>query len=61
MSADSKLFLIFNRTLHICVSGLSTDLSWMVIIQTLPEAYSDCLELQNLMMRNNILHIKDNN
>lgn len=53
-----------NRALDVFVRGLSTDLSRMIIIQkpkTLPEAYSACLELQNLTMRNNILHIKGNN
>lgn len=46
-----------HRTLDIFIRGLSR----MVIIQrhrTLPEAYSACLELQNLAMRNNILHTK---
>lgn len=50
-----------NRALDIFIRGLSPELSRMVIIQrprTLPEAYSACLELQNLTMRNNILHTK---
>lgn len=41
------------------IRGLTPALSRMVIIQrqwTLPEAYSACLELQNLTTRNNILH-----
>lgn len=48
-----------NRALDIFIRGLNPALSRMVIIQrprTLPEAYSACLELQNLTMRNNILH-----
>lgn len=48
-----------NRALDIFIRGLTPELSRMVIIQrprTLPEAYSACLELQNLTMRNNILH-----
>lgn len=50
-----------NRALDIFIRGLNPELSKMVIIQrprTLPEAYSACLELQNLTMRNNILHTK---
>lgn len=50
-----------NRALDIFIRGLIPELSKMVIIQrprTLPEAYSACLELQNLTMRNNILHSK---
>lgn len=52
-----------NRALDIFIRGLTPELSRMVIIQrpkTLPEAYSACLELQNLTMRNNILHPKVN-
>lgn len=48
-----------NRALDIFIRGLTPELSRMVIIQrprTLPEAYSACLELQNLTLRNNILH-----
>lgn len=50
-----------NRALDIFIRGLTPELSRMVIIQrpkTLPEAYSACLELQNLTMRNNILHTR---
>lgn len=50
-----------NRALDVFIRGLKTDLSRMIIIQrpkTLPEAYSACLELQNLTMRNNILSSK---
>lgn len=50
-----------NRALDIFIRGLTPELSRMVIIQrprTLPEAYSACLELQNLTLRNNILHPK---
>lgn len=50
-----------NRSLDIFIRGLKPDLSRMIIIQkpkTLPEAYSACLELQNLTMRNNILYAK---
>lgn len=50
-----------NRALDIFIRGLTPELSKMVIIQrprTLPEAYSACLELQNLTMRNNILHTR---
>lgn len=52
-----------NRALDIFVRGLRPELSQMIIIQrprTLPEAYSACLELQNLTLRNNILHTKNN-
>lgn len=51
-----------NRSLDIFVRGLKPDLSRMIIIQrpgTLPEAYSACLELQNLTMRNNIIYAKN--
>lgn len=50
-----------NRALDIFIRGLKQDLSGMIIIQrprTLPEAYSACLELQNLTMRNNIIYAK---
>ncbi|XP_046810943.1 uncharacterized protein LOC124420804 [Lucilia cuprina] len=50
-----------NRSLDIFIRGLMPELSRMIIIQrptTLPEAYSACLELQNLTMRNNILYTK---
>ena len=50
-----------NRSLDIFIRGLKPDLSRMIIIQrpgTLPEAYSACLELQNLTMRNNIIYAR---
>ena len=50
-----------NRALDIFIRGLKPELSRMIIIQrpgTLPEAYSACLELQNLTMRNNIIYSK---
>lgn len=46
-----------NRSLDVFIRGLKPDLSRMIIIQrprTLPEAYSACLELQNVSLRNNI-------
>lgn len=48
-----------NRALDVFVRGLNGDLSRMLIIQrpkTLPEAYTSCLELQNLSCRTNSLH-----
>lgn len=48
-----------NRALDVFIRGLKGTLSQMLIIQkprTLPEAYSACLDLQNLTMRNTILH-----
>lgn len=44
-----------NRALDVFVRGLNGDLSKMLMIQkpqTLPEAYSSCLEIQNLNFRN---------
>lgn len=50
-----------NRALDVFVRGLSGDLSRLLIIQkprTLPEAYSACLEMQNLNFRSNSVHVK---
>lgn len=44
-----------NRALDVFIRGLNGDLSKILIIrkpQTLPEAYSSCLEIQNLNFRN---------
>lgn len=48
-----------NRALDVFIRGLNGDLSRMLIVQkpkTLPEAYSACLEIQNLNYRNHSLH-----
>lgn len=48
-----------NRALDVFIRGLSGDLSRLLIIQkpkTLPEAYSACLEMQNLNFRSNSVH-----
>lgn len=48
-----------NRALDVFIRGLHGDLSKMLIIQkprTLPEAYSACLEIQNLNYRNHFIH-----
>lgn len=48
-----------NRALDVFIRGLSGDLSRMLIIQkpkTLPEAYTACLEVQNLNFRSNTIH-----
>lgn len=48
-----------NRALDVFVRGLNGDISKMLMIQrprTLPEAYSACLEIQNLNYRNNSIH-----
>lgn len=53
-----------NRALDVFIRGLSPEMSRMLIIQkpqTLPEAYSACLELQNLSMRNSTLHVSSPN
>lgn len=50
-----------NRALDVFIRGLSGDLSRLLIIQkprTLPEAYSACLEMQNLNFRSNSVHVK---
>lgn len=51
-----------NRALDIFIRGLNGDLSRMLIIQkpqTLPEAYSSCLQIQNSNFRNLRLHKRD--
>lgn len=48
-----------NRSLDVFVRGLNGELSRLLIIQrpkTLPEAYSACLEMQNLNLRSTRLH-----
>lgn len=51
-----------NRALDVFIRGLNGDLSKMLMIQrpsTLPEAYSSCLEIQNLNYRNFPVHKKN--
>lgn len=48
-----------NRALDVFIRGLNGDLSRMLLIQrprTLPEAYSACLEIQNVDFRNSSIH-----
>lgn len=48
-----------NRALDVFIRGLNGDLSRMLIVQkpkTLPEAYTACLEIQNLNFRNHSIH-----
>lgn len=48
-----------NRALDVFIRGLNGDLSKMLIIQrpqTLPEAYTSCLEIQNLNFRSIAIH-----
>lgn len=51
-----------NRALDVFIRGLSGELSRMLVIQrpkNLPEAYSFCLEIQNLNLRNYSIHPKN--
>lgn len=53
-----------NRALDVFVRGLSGDISKMLTIQrpiNLPEAYSSCLEIQNLNFRNLPVHNRNYN
>ena len=53
-----------NRALDVFVRGLSSDISRMLTIQrpaNLPEAYSSCLEFQNLNFRNLTIHNRNFN
>lgn len=50
-----------NRALDVFIRGLNGELSRMLMIQrpqTLPEAYTSCLEFQNLNYRNIVIHKK---
>ena len=53
-----------NRTLEVFVRGLNGELSSMIMLmkpKTLPEAYSQCLELRNISYRSQVtLHSSDN-
>lgn len=51
-----------NRALDVFIRGLSAELSRMLVIQrpkNLPEAYSFCLEIQNLNLRNYSIYPKN--
>lgn len=51
-----------NKALDVFIRGLNGDLSKMLIVQrpqTLPEAYSSCLEIQNLNYRNLPIHYRN--
>lgn len=53
-----------NRALDVFIRGLSGDMSRMLLIQrpkTLPEAYSACLEMQNVDFRNSSIHNPSSN
>lgn len=53
-----------NRALDVFIRGLNAELSRMLIVQkprTLPEAYSACLDMQNLTIRNNLIHVNSPN
>lgn len=53
-----------NRALDVFIRGLNGELSKMLTIQrpqTLPEAYSSCLEIQNLSYRNLQIHTRNFN
>lgn len=53
-----------NRALDVFIRGLNGELSKMLMIQrpsTLPEAYSSCLEFQNLNYRNLSIHKRNFN
>lgn len=53
-----------NRALDVFIRGLNSDISKMLTIQrpsTLPEAYSSCLEIQNLNFRSMTIHNKNFN
>lgn len=63
-TADALVGTYRDRALDVFVRGLSGDLSRLLIIQkpkTLPEAYSACLEMQNLNFRNSSVHIQASN
>lgn len=63
-TADALVGTYRDRALDVFVRGLSGDLSRLLIIQkpkTLPEAYSACLEMQNLNFRNNSVHVQAQN
>lgn len=58
-TVDALVETYRNRALDVFVRGLNGDLSRLLIIQkpkTLPEAYSACLEMQNLNFRSNSVH-----
>lgn len=53
-----------NRALDVFIRGINGDASRMLTIQkprTLPEAYTSCLEFQNLNFRNNSIHPRYSN
>lgn len=60
-TADALVGTYRDRALDVFIRGLSGDLSRLLIIQkpkTLPEAYSACLEMQNLNFRNSSVHVQ---
>lgn len=51
-----------NRALDVFIRGINGDISRMLMIQkpnTLPEAYTSCLEMQNMNYRSLTIHKKD--
>lgn len=52
-----------NRALDVFIRGINGDISKMLAIQkpaTLPEAYTSCLEFQNMNYRNTSIHPRNN-
>lgn len=60
-TADALVGAYRDRALDVFVRGLSGDLSRLLMIQkpkSLPEAYTVCLDMQNINLRNSSVHVQ---